>query len=94
MANIVRTNSNFERVSTPITTIFLYQYIPIWLRRNKDFNSQITKNSYSIEIGPNRNENIDFYNISNENYSKSENSYYSIEENKIISYFSNELQSK
>ncbi|OUM57683.1 hypothetical protein PIROE2DRAFT_17257 [Piromyces sp. E2] len=54
-------------------------------------NYKIDKQSDPI-FKDNLNKNINYYNLSNENNSKLNNSLYSKEENQIISYFTNELQ--
>jgi len=110
MAELVRSYPQFELISKPVTNIFLYRYIPSWLRRKPyeieqiEVKSTMTTTSSSESTNTDDNNDTTLCNDSVQDYSdltdKEEGSVdyeeylYTDEENAIIDYFTTELQAK
>jgi len=113
MADLIKTYPQFEIISYPITNIFLYRYIPSWLRRSEHNIEQIVEiksnttartfvasednNEITNDISTLCSDTIqDFSDISDKEECtlSYDESLYSEEENKVIDYFTTELQAK
>jgi len=116
MANLIKTYPQFEIISYPVTNIFLYRYIPSWLRRkpiNEHNIEQIveiklnstTKSSVTSEDNNETTNDLstlysdtiqDISDISDKEECSFtyDESLYNEEENRVIDYFTTELQSR
>jgi len=108
MAELVKSYPQFELISKPVTNIFLYRYIPSWLRKDNDqfeVRYPISPSSKTIEVeevstlysDSTQDQTLDLSDLTDKeegSFVEEETSLYTNEENQVIDYFTTELQAK